>query len=200
MNRREMLLCKDPKRFLLVAAILVVSAGALRIPLAAAPPQKVASIPENPTFGDFSQRLAQYLKLRKALPQERTTRRQEEIVDRRHAVAQSILELRTGAKQGDIFTPEISEQFLRVIRGTLQGSSASNVRKTIRQGEPVEGVHLTVNGAYPEHLPLTTVPPTLLLRLPLLPEKLAYRIVGHDFVLEDTEARLVVDLIPGAFP
>ena len=85
-----------------------------------------------------------------------------------------------------------------MIRNTLQGSSASTVRKTIRQGEPVVGLHLTINGAYPEHLPVTTVPPTLLLRLPLLPEKLAYRIVGHDFVLEDAEARLVIDFIPGA--
>jgi len=32
----------------------------------------------------------------------------------------------------------------------------------------------------------------------VLPEKIAYRIVGEDFVLEDTEARLVIDLIPGA--
>jgi len=48
----------------------------------------------------------------------------------------------------------------------------------------------------PCHLPSTTVPPTLLLRLPRLPDKLAYRIVGHDFVLQDTEARLIVDFIP----
>jgi hypothetical protein len=64
----------------------------------------------------------------------------------------------------------------------------------------VADFHLSVNGAYPENLPLTTVPPTLLLRLPQLPERLAYRIVGHDFVLQDTEARLVIDLIPGVIP
>jgi hypothetical protein len=140
------------------------------------------------------------MKLRKALPNEHTTKRQEQIVDRRHSIADAIREARPAAKQGDIFTPESSEQFLKVIRGTLQGSSAANVRRTIRQGEPLTGVHLTVNGAYPEHLPSTTMPPTLLLRLPRLPDKLAYRIVGHDFVLQDTEARLVVDLIPGALP
>jgi hypothetical protein len=82
----------------------------------------------------------------------------------------------------------------------LRGANAANVRRTIRQGEPLTGVHLTVNGAYPEHLPSTTVPPTMLLRLPRLPDKLAYRIVDHDFVLQDTEARLVIDLIPGALP
>jgi hypothetical protein len=45
--------------------------------------------------------------------------------------------------------------------------------------------------------PLTTVPPTLLLPLPQLPAGVAYRIIGHDFVLEDTEAGLIVDFIPG---
>ena len=104
------------------------------------------------------------------------------------------------AKQGDIFTPGCTPEFLKVIRGALLGSKAVNVRKTIRQGEPVIGVHLAVNGAYPGHLPRTTVPPTLLLRLPRLPDKLAYRIVDHDFVLQDTEARIVVDFIPGALP
>ena len=153
-----------------------------------------------PGFDDFTERVQQYLKLRKALPNQRTTKRQEQIVDRRHSLADAIREARPAAKQGDIFTPESSEQFLKVIRGTLQGSNAANVRRTIRQGEPLTGVHLTVNGAYPEHLPSTTMPPTILLRLPRLPDKLAYRIVGHDFVLQDTEARLVVDLIPGALP
>lgn len=154
-----------------------------------------------PGFDEFTQHVEQYMKLRKTLPNERTTKRQEQIVDRRHSLADAIREARPAAKQGDIFTPESSEQFLKVIRGTVwRGSNAANVRKTIRQGEPVMGVHLTVNGPYPEHLPNTTVPPTLLLRLPRLPDKLAYRIVDHDFVLQDTEARLVVDLIPGALP
>ena len=171
--------------------------GVLPIPTINGFPQNAAASPENPAFGDFSQRVEQYLKLRKALPDVRTTKHQEEIVDRRQALAQAIRESRTGAKQGEIFTPEISKQFLGVIRNTLQGS---NVRKTIRQGDPVPGLHLSVNGAYPENLPLTTVPPTLLRRLPQLPERLAYRIVGHDFVLQDTEARLVIDFIPGALP
>lgn len=148
-------------------------------------------------FDDFTQHVQDYMKLRKSLPNQRTTKRPEQIVSRRRALAEWIREARPAAKQGDIFTPESSEKFLKVIRGTLQ---RPNVRKTIRQGEPLNSVPMTVNGAYPEHLPRTTVPPTLLLRLPRLPDKLAYRIVGHDFVLEDTEARLVVDLIPGALP
>jgi len=168
--------------------------------LTAAAPQPAAPAPQSVAFGDFSQRVEQYLKLRKALPNERTTKSPKQIVDRRHALAEAIRQARSGAKQGDIFTPEISVEFLRVIRGTLAGANAPNVRRTIRQGEPVANLHLTVNGPYPEHLPQTTVPPTMLLRLPQLPEKIAYRIVGHDFVLQDSEARLVIDFIPGALP
>jgi len=180
-------------RFLQAASLLLALAGTA---CAETPPLSK----QPPGFDDFTQRVQQYMKLRKALPNEHITKRQEQIVDRRHSLADAIRDARPAAKQGDIFTPESSEQFLKVIRGTLQGSSAASVRKTIRQGEPLTGVHVAVNGAYPEHLPSTTVPPTLLLRLPRLPDKLAYRIVGHDFVLQDTEARLVVDLIPGALP
>src|SRR5579864_7977603 len=67
-----------------------------------------------PGFGDFTQRVQQYMKLRKALPNQHTTKRQEQIVDRRHSIADAIREARPAAKQGDIFTPESSDQFLKV--------------------------------------------------------------------------------------
>ncbi len=183
---------------LLIAAISLATFAAVSwIPFIATA-RAAPSPPDSPAFREFAQRVQQYVKLRKA-PQ-RTTRHREEIVDRRDALAQAIRESRPDAKQGDIFTPEVSEEFRRVIQSVFQGPSASSVRRTIRQGDPVAGLRLTVNGAYPQHLPLTTVPPTLLSRLPELPERMAYRIVGHDFVLQDTEARLVIDFIPGVIP
>ena len=130
----------------------------------------------------------------------RTTKHSKEIVARREALAKKIREERSRTKQGDVFTPEISTDFRRVIQSVFQGPNAPIVRKTIRQGEPVPTWHLSVNGDYPEHLPRTTIPPTLLLRLPQLPPGIAYQIIGHDFVLHDTEARLVVDFIPAAIP
>jgi len=158
----------------------------------------------SPTFHDFTQRVEEYVKLRKgiqtSLPRLKKTKLRKEIVERQAALAQKIREARSNAKQGDIFTPEIGEQFRQAIRSKFQGASASNVRKTIRQGEPQKDVLLSVNAAYPDHLPRTTVPPTLLLCLPQLPQEVAYRIVGHSFVLEDIEARVVVDFMPGAIP
>jgi hypothetical protein len=49
-------------------------------------------------------------------------------------------------------------------------------------------------------VPFTTVPPTLLLKFPKLPDQVTYRIVGHDLILLDSEANLVVDTIPGSIP
>jgi len=139
-----------------------------------------------------------YLKLQKSMPRLRTTKHREEISDRRRALARQIRETRSNAKAGDIFTPEINAAFRQAIRSAFQ--AAPNVSKTIRQGEPITTWHPRVNRDYPEYLPLTTVPPTLLLHLPQLPEELAYRIVGRDFVLQDIEARVVIDFIHNALP
>src|SRR5277367_1135606 len=78
-------------------------------------------------FDDFAQRVQEYMKLRKALPNQRTTKRPEQIVNRRRSLAEAIREARPAAKQSDIFTPESNDEFLKVIRGTLQ---RPNVRKT----------------------------------------------------------------------
>jgi hypothetical protein len=179
-------------------------AGAGCVPLVAWAPQAPPVKQKSQTFDDFRQRVKDYLKLHKtvesSLPRLKTTRHGKTLIDRQHALAQKIAEARANAKQGDIFTPEISEQFRSIIRAKFHGASAPNMRKTIRQGEPLTKIELTVNGAYPEKLPLTTVPPTLLINLPQLPREVAYRIVGHDLVLLDTEARIVVDFIAGVIP
>jgi hypothetical protein len=155
-------------------------------------------------FQDFTARVESYMTLRKgvqsSLPQEKPTKKRKQIQERQAALAQKIRDARAGAKQGDIFTPGITSQFHQVIQKAFTGSNARYVRKTIREGAPLEGWKLSVNADYPEHLPLTTVPPTLLLNFPQLPKNLEYHVVGHDLILLDTEARMVIDFIPGALP
>jgi hypothetical protein len=157
-----------------------------------------------PAFQDFARRVKDFMKVRNdildSMPRQKTTKARKQIIERRSALAEKIREVRASAKQGDIFSPEASEAFRQVIRDRLQGPGGSNVRKTIRQGEPLKGWRLTVNGDYPGHLPLTTMPPALLMALPELPKDLAYRIIGRDFVLEDIEARVIIDFIPEALP
>ena len=186
--------------FLRTVVFVIALVGVLRIPAVAGPSPVRPATQESPAFREFTDRAQEYVKLQKLVPRLRTTKKRQEIVERRHALAQKIRDTRSNARQGDIFTPAASEEFRSVIRSVFQGPSGANVRTTIRQGEPVPDRHLTVNSDYPEHLPVTTVPPTLLLRLPQLPPELAYRIIGHDFVLQDIEARVIVDFIPGALP
>lgn len=183
-------------RWVSTALLLLLCLGASR----ANPLQTPSPAPAPPVFGDFQKRLKQYLALHNTVPKLRTTRQRREIVTRRETLARKIREARANAKPGDMFGPTGLPEFQRVILDTLRGPTALNARQTIRQGDPVPGWRLTINGDYPEDLPLTTVPPTLLLRLPTLPPQLSYRIIGHDFVLQDTEARIIVDFIPGAIP
>lgn len=183
-----------------VAAFLGVLVSLAWMPLAGAPPQAAAVSPDTPAFQEFKRLVQAYVNLQKGLPRLRTTKNSKEIVQRRLALAQKIRETRANAKAGDLFTPEISAEFRKIIQTTLRGPHAPDVRKTIRQGEPLPSWRLEVNGAYPEHLPVTTVPPTLLLQLPQLPSEVAYRIIGHALVLQDTEARVIVDFIPTVFP
>jgi hypothetical protein len=154
----------------------------------------------NPGFDEFTQRVESYLEQRRSAPRPRNTKNRAEINARQRQLAEAIGKIRAGAKPGDIFTPAAAEAFRRPIREVFTGPAAPRVRKTIRQGEPLPDWKLAVNAVYPERLPITTVPPTLLKRLPPLPSELAYRIVGHDFVLVDGEARLVLDFISGAVP
>jgi hypothetical protein len=57
-----------------------------------------------------------------------------------------------------------------------------------------------VNQGYPDSLPFTTVPPTLLRKLPRLPDEMAYRILGSVLLLVDRKANLIVDFMPNAIP
>ena len=173
--------------------------------------QAVASKPQAPkkdeqarAFQEFTELVQQYMELRKqlnaSLPRLGSRESQEHIVTHQQAFAQKIREARAGAKRGDIFAPEIAEEFRRLIRREFQGPKGPNARKTLRQGNPVKPFRLRVNDTYPETLPITTMPPALLLTLPQLPEEVAYRIVGRDLILQDVDARLIVDFIHHALP
>jgi hypothetical protein len=58
-------------------------------------------------------------------------------------------------------------------------------------------MHPTVNETY-SMLPLYRVPQDVRLGLPPIPAELDYRIAGHDLVLWDIYAGIVVDFVPDA--
>jgi hypothetical protein len=58
-------------------------------------------------------------------------------------------------------------------------------------------MHPTVNETY-TMTPLYRVPQEVRLGLPTIPPELDYRIAGHDLVLWDLYAGIVVDFVPNA--
>ena len=156
-------------------------------------------------FKIFTGRVQQYIKLQKnleaSLPGLKPTKDVARIVEHQRALARKIADARRGARQGDIFTHEVAERFRKIIRSEFRGPEGRLARRTIQPDEPSKVmVRLHVNDVYPDNLALITTPPTLLSKLPPLPQELAYRIVGRDLTLKDTKAELIVDLIPNAVP
>lgn len=151
-------------------------------------------------FKTFTDGVQEYVKMQKnleaSLPTLKPTMDAAQIVEHQQALARKIADARRDARQGDIFTDEVTERFRKIIRKAFRGPEGRLARKTIQQDTPFKVVVLHVNDVYPEDIPLTTTPPTLLLKLPELPPELAYRFVGHDLTLQDVKAGLIVDLIP----
>ena len=145
-----------------------------------------------------------YVKLHKtvesSLPASKTTDIPEMITAHQTALARKIREARPNAKAGDIFTAAARKSFQNMIQGAMQGPRGTNAHATMKQGAPLSETNVKVNQPYPERFPYTTVPPTLLQAFPKLPDEVVYRVVGHDLVLLDLKANLVVDLIPGIIP
>jgi hypothetical protein len=155
-------------------------------------------------FKEFVDRLQAYVNLHKSiessLPALKPTDRPEKIADHQQALVHRVSEARRHAKRGDIFSEEARKAFRRTVYEEFGGPHGQGARTTIRQGEPLKTIHLHVNQPYPDGVPYTTVPPTLLLKFPKLPDQVAYRIVGRDLILLDVEANLVIDRIPDIFP
>src|SRR5439155_5999407 len=106
------------------------------------------------------------------------------------------------AMPGDIFTPEARPVIKRLLAAVFGGPDGKQLRASIMdeaQAAP-SAAKLTVNGRYPDIVPLTSVPPQVLQTLPKLTEDLEYRFVGDWLILLDTHAHVVADYIDNALP
>ncbi len=150
---------------------------------------------------EFEQRAKQYLDFRKKVAgrSPAPTRSLEKIQANQRELANKIRVARAGTKQGDIFTPPIAEYFRHQIAVILSGPNGKKIVASLRNAEPVK-MELQVNESYPEKIPLQSTPPTLLLKLPQLPDGLEYRLLDRELILRDAEANIIVDYVPNAFP
>jgi hypothetical protein len=168
------------------------------------PAQNLAPDLKSPGFQEFSDRVQKYVQLHKSVegtvPKLKATNEPELIVAHQKILARKIKAARAHAKRGDIFTPAAREDFLKAMASEFQGPQAPHAKATMKQGALLKEVHLHVNEIYPESIPYTSVPPTMLQKIPKLPEEVAYRAVSSDLVLLDVKANLVVDYLPGVIP
>jgi hypothetical protein len=158
---------------------------------------------------EFEQRVQRYWDLRNQIdaatppiPADDPT--PTEIVAREDALDERIRAARADAREGDIFTTEISRTLKAIIRRQLSSKHGAAAREMILgEGNPANSesrvpVDLKVNGEYPTDAPISTTPPSILAVLPRLPDGLEYRFVDRDMFLYDSEAALIVDIMRNA--
>ena len=159
--------------------------------------------PQTAALQEFEKRIEDYMSLSKNLAKglstTKPTTEPQVILDRQSEFAHKIREARRKAKPGDIFTPEISKEFRRLLAFARAGQNDSDVKKSLARAEPVRLI-LHVNETYPASVPLQSTPPSILMNLPRLPPELEYRIIGRTLTLRDSVANIVVDLMPDAIP
>ena len=193
---------RDATRAIGVWLLLVTWAGAGE--LAVAVSRSGPALGQNASpLADFRTRVNAYdalqRKVQATVPKLSTEATPEEIDRYQRSLLAGIAGARGNAKQGDIFTQPVR----RVIRGLIVQTFARGDRATLRESilEDNPGrVRLTVNGPYPDEVPLSNMPADLLMILPPLPMVLEYRFVGDNLILLDSAARLIVDVMPQALP
>jgi hypothetical protein len=152
--------------------------------------------PDAAVLADFKSRIDAYMKLRKEAvkdaPRLKETKDPAKIRAAQDAMSIHIRAARANATHGDIFTPEITATFRRLLSPELKGDDGRDAKAIIKDDAPTN-VTFKVNAKYPEGAPVPTVPASLLVNLPTLPEPLQFRIIEKHLILLDEDADVIVD-------
>ena len=147
---------------------------------------------------DFKERVDKYVELRKkaddSAPPMKKTDDAAELRLAQQGLAERIGAARNPAKQGDIFTPEITARFRKLLRPEAKDPGTKAAIKDDNPGN----IPFKVNGPYPSKEALSTMPPNVLASLPPLPKDIEYRFVSKHLILRDVRANLIIDYIPNA--
>ena len=180
------------------------------------PPQTVEM--DNETLEKFAEEVQEYVQLRRSVLthiKPAVASNAEELSARQRALTQAIVAYRKGKKRGNIFKKSVEEAIRRTLQREFTGPNGAALMKELKSGNPrVEGnprpqnptqetmppITVAVNAVYPDASPFSSVPSTLLLKLPQLPEEVRYRFVGRALILRDTEANVILDFIPDVVP
>jgi hypothetical protein len=164
--------------------------------------QAVAAIMEDTiATAVFQRRVANYVTLHRLLegplpmPQRATDMRT--VRGAAQALAARLQAARKDARQGEIFTDDVTRMFHRRLATCLAQEEIATMLAQQEYGEDVQAT-LRVNAVWPVTVPFDFVPPQVLATLPHLAPELQYRIIGRSLVLWDHHANLIVDILPGA--
>jgi hypothetical protein len=146
---------------------------------------------------DFNARVGAYVELRDTVQKgtiRLTTTEDPAAIERAEKnLARMMRAARTGAKQGDVFTPAIREEFKRALVFEMNAATWHSIMDDNPGGFSEE-----INEAYREGKPFSTVPPNILALLPSLPDDVQYLFLGRHLILYDTRSHLMIDRIHNA--
>jgi hypothetical protein len=158
---------------------------------------------EKRTIAAFGNRVKQYLKLRDRVkgkvPKLSKDSTPEQIQANEKAFVDALRTARANAKPGDIFTPAIAAYIRTKLKTEFKESDRKEIRKIVLDDE-IKPIPIRVNYPYPDENAFAEMPPTLLLKLPVLPKQVKYRYVGRNLFLVDTDNNLIIDYMPNALP
>jgi hypothetical protein len=153
-------------------------------------------------LADFHMRVGEYVELHRRLEGPlsplRLSNNPQEIRGAVDSLKQALRAARLKARQGDIFTSDVTRWFRQTIQETFKSTDWVKVLAAFEEEEE-ENANRTaprVNVSYPGNSLLAPISPRLLLALPALPEELQYRFMQRALILWDVHAELVVDFIP----
>lgn len=150
----------------------------------------------------FRRNLEAYLALREELAERleplEPTGDAAELAARQSSLAAAIREARRDAKRGDLIPEPVAEAIRAVVAADYRHRDPE-ARKGTVEDVPTDMV-LSVNRIYPPDAALSTVPPLLLAKLPLLPDNLQYRFVDRHVVILDGDTQIVLDYISDVLP
>jgi hypothetical protein len=192
--------------FVVAATTFVVTGGALllAVPLVGQIAQReVLTTSDQQAIAEFEKSIGAYVQLRdkvtapiKSVPRDASP---QELEADQALIRRGVTSARAGARAGDIFLPAFQVYLRRRLVEVFSRPDGKLVRASILAENPL-GTPVRINGAYPETIPLTTMPPQLLEALPRLPSDLEFRFVGDRLILFDSHAHLIIDYIDRALP
>ena len=161
---------------------------------------KFENSPDARVLGDFKMRVEKYDQLRKkaddsAPPLERS-RATAKIKDAQQGLAERIGAARAGVKQGEIFTPEISAVFKRLLRPEAKDTNQRGAEGRQAGGRVVQGQRPVSRQA----AGCRRCRRTSSQALPALPKDIEYRFIEKHLILRDARANLIIDYMLNAIP